>query len=104
MSSTDPDELRGVQRDITANRYPNVSKTYKDQLAARIAALDIKVEATRVAGLTAEQVVQEAQRIFITGLSDGLTFEEKESQIKKWQSTEGKLLLSVMRFVPVLAH
>jgi hypothetical protein len=98
LSTTDPEELRGVQRDITTGRLTNVSVVYKNQLAQRIAALDIKVEAERVAGLTPEQTVQEAQRAFIAGLSTDLSFEEKEAAIQNWQATEGKLLLSVMRF------
>ena len=98
LSSTDPEELRGVQRDITAGRITNVSKVYKDQLAQRISALDLKTEAERKAGLTPEQVVQEAQRAFIAGLSPDLSFEDKKAAIEHWQATEGKLLLSVMRF------
>ena len=98
LSSTDPDELRGVQRDITAGRINNVSKVYKDQLAQRIDALDLKAEAERVAGLTPEQVVQEAQRAFMAGLSPDLSFEDRKAAIENWQSTEGQLLLSVMRF------
>jgi hypothetical protein len=98
LSTTDPEELRGVQRDITTGRLTNVSVVYKNQLAQRIAALDIKVEAERVAGLSPEQTVQEAQRAFIAGLSTDLSFEEKEAAIQNWQATEGKLLLSVMRF------
>ena len=98
LSSTDPDELRGVQRDITAGRINNVSKVYKDQLAQRIDALDLKAEAERVAGLTPEKVVQEAQRAFMAGLSPDLSFEDRKAAIENWQSTEGQLLLSVMRF------
>lgn len=98
LSTTNPEELRGVQRDITAGRITNVSVVYKDQLAQRIAALDLKVEAERKAGLTPEQAVQEAQRAFIAGLSSDLSFEDKKAAIENWQNTEGQLLLSVMRF------
>jgi len=98
LSTTNPDELRGVQRDITAGRITNVSKVYRDQLAQRIAALDLKIEAERVAGLSPEKTVQEAQRAFIAGLSPDLSFEDKKTAIENWQNTEGQLLLSVMRF------
>ena len=98
LSTTDPEELRGVQRDIKAGRLSNTSVVYRNQLAQRIAALDLKVEAERVAGLTPEQAVQEAQRAFIAGLAEDLSFEEKKAAIETWQNTEGQLLLSVMRF------
>jgi hypothetical protein len=98
LSTTDPEELRGVQRDITAGRITNVSGVYKDQLAQRIAALDLKIEAERKAGLTPEQAVQEALNLFIKGLPEDQTFEEKEAAINHWMSTEGQLLLRVMRF------
>jgi len=98
LSTTDPEELRGVQRDITAGRITNVSGVYKDQLAQRIAALDLKIEAERKAGLTPEQAVQEALNLFIKGLPEDQTFEQKEAAINHWMSTEGQLLLRVMRF------
>jgi len=98
LSTTNPEELRGVQRDITAGRITNVSGVYKDQLAQRIAALDLKIEAERKAGLTPEKTVQEALNLFIKGLPEDQTFEQKEAAINHWMSTEGQLLLRVMRF------
>ena len=100
LSTTNPDELRGVQRDIKAGIITNVSGEYKDQLALRIAALDLSIEAKRVAGLTPEQVIQEAQTAFVNGLSKDLSNEEVRAALEHWQSEngDGGILISMMRF------
>jgi hypothetical protein len=99
LQETDPDKLRGVQADIKADRI-RASGLYKDELAARITALDELAAAKKIEDLVFdEKYVEklfflERQRIFA---DSELTADEKTAAWDLWQKGEGAALQQILR-------
>lgn len=97
LTETDPDVLRGVQADIKVGKL-SPSMVYRNELAARIKALDEAAETKRIAGLSPKDYLQEMQMTFLRSLDPELSVEDRQAALDRWQETEGALYLDAMRF------